>query len=267
MGHRRLLPILTPPGVIRRPPAEPIYVGRAGWTLARAEQPNFPSEGSHLSRYAQRLPAVEINSSFYRPHRRATYVRWAASVPERFRFAVKMPRTITHTHRLLHVDALLDGFFEQIIGLGRHLGCILVQLPPSLTFDPGIAIAFFASLRARFDGDVAFEPRHASWFSRDAEQLLTDRHIARVAADPPRVDTTPRPGAWSDLIYFRLHGSPIVYHSAYDDAYLAGLAETLTTSHTRGSSVWCIFDNTARGAATENALALSRRLGIDPTIG
>jgi uncharacterized protein YecE (DUF72 family) len=242
---------------------QPIYVGRAGWSLARSDQLLFPTEGSHLFRYAQRLSAVEINSSFYRAHRHATYVRWAASVPDGFRFSVKMPRSITHEHRLVDVGDLLDRFFQEVDGLGARLGCILVQLPPRLALDTRIAVAFLAALRQRFDGPVALEPRHASWFGVEVEQLLVAARIARVAADPPPVDTAPHPAGWPGLVYYRLHGSPIVYHSTYDHEYLTRLAGVLAAHRSQGSVVWCVFDNTARGAATENALALVHQLRAD----
>ena len=83
----------------------PVFVGCAGWSIPRQHASYFPSEGSHLERYARFLPAVEINSSFYRPHKPATYARWAASVPDGFRFLFKLPRAITHERRLRGADA------------------------------------------------------------------------------------------------------------------------------------------------------------------
>ena len=76
-----------------------VRVGTAGWALPVAFRDQFPADGSHLARYASVFGAVEINSSFYRAHLRSTYSRWAASVPEDFRFSVKMPKTITHSYR------------------------------------------------------------------------------------------------------------------------------------------------------------------------
>ena len=100
-----------PPLPPARPPAAPpVYVGTAGWSLPREAQPHFPAEGTHLTRYAARLPAAEINSSFYRPHRPATYAKWAASVPPGFRFAVKVPRVITHERRLADAGTLAAHF-------------------------------------------------------------------------------------------------------------------------------------------------------------
>src|SRR3954464_10929879 len=108
-----------------------ICIGTAGWSIPREAQPGFPGGGSHLERYAAVLPAVEINSTFHRPHRAATFERWAASVPRAFRFSVKMPRTITHDHRLTDA-AWLETFLADLAPLRSRLGCLLVQLPPSL---------------------------------------------------------------------------------------------------------------------------------------
>ncbi|MFY0574630.1 DUF72 domain-containing protein [Cystobacter fuscus] len=127
-------------------------IGCAGWSLARAVAGFFPAGGSHLERYAQVLPAVELNSSFYRPHRPATYARWRDSVPATFRFSVKVPKVITHERRLCDVEEPLARFLEEVGHLDEKLGCLLVQLPPSLRFEPAVAGAFFEVLRARTRG-------------------------------------------------------------------------------------------------------------------
>lgn len=224
------------------------YLGCAGWSLPRATWPRFPADGTHLQRYAAQFTAVEINSAFYRPHRFSTYQRWAGSVPDSFRFAVKVPKHITHERRLQGSAAALDEFLAQCSGLGEKLGCLLVQLPPSLAFEPGVAQAFLEQLRARFQGSVALEPRHESWLG--AQPLLVQHHIARVAADPSPLPGGTQPGGWPGLRYYRLHGSPRIYHSAYGEPYLQALARTL------GANAWCMFDNTASGMATTDALAL-----------
>lgn len=246
---------------IDRAPPTAAYIGCAGWSLPRDAQPHFPAEGTHLARYAARLPAVEINSSFYRPHRPATYARWAASVPPAFRFSVKVPRTITHERRLVEAAPLLDAFLTEVAGLGAALGCLLVQLPPSLAFRSDVADAFFAALRDRHAGPAVVEPRHASWFAPDADQLLDARRIGRVAADPARVPAAAEPGGWPGMVYYRLHGSPRVYYSNYEDADLDALAARLAAPAAAPS--WCIFDNTALGAATTNALGLLDRVSAE----
>jgi len=242
--------------------AEPlrILVGCAGWSLPRPEQGRFPEAGSHLERYAARFDAVEINSSFHRPHRPATYARWSASVPESFRFSVKLPKTITHTLRLQQAGETLKTFLAEAAGLGDKLGCLLVQLPPSLSFDPAVATDFFADLRSRSPVPLACEPRHPSWFTPPVDEILGELGVARVAADPARVPEAAEPGGAGKLRYYRLHGSPKMYYSAYSEEYLAALASRLQAERAAGRTVWCIFDNTTLGAAAGNALDLCSRL-------
>lgn len=239
--------------------SDSILLGCAGWSLPREQWPAFSASGSHLERYASRFGSVEINSSFYRPHRPQTYARWASSVPEAFRFCVKMPKQLTHERRLVDCAAGIDRFLHECGELGAKLGCLLVQLPPSLAYEPSSAEAFFASLRAFHDGNVAIEPRHSSWLA--AEPLLQAQRVARVAADPAPFPEAAEPGGWDGFRYYRLHGSPRIYYSAYDEARLDEIATHLDEHRQHGVSSWCIFDNTASGAATANALELQELLG------
>lgn len=229
-----------------------LRIGTAGWSIPKEHAAAFPAAGTHLARYAAVLPCAEINTSFYRPHRPATYARWAASVPPGFRFAVKLPRAITHEARLANAEPLLDAFLAQATALGAALGPLLVQLPPSLPFRPG---DFFARLRARHEGDIACEPRHPSWFTPEATAHLLAHRIARVAADPAIVSQAAELGAWPGLAYWRLHGSPRMYYSPYGEARLAALAPRLAPG------AWVIFDNTADFHALADALTLRRLVG------
>jgi uncharacterized protein YecE (DUF72 family) len=197
---------------------------------------------------------VEINSCFYRPHRITTYERWAASVPGNFRFAVKLPKTITHKARFVDALPLLDAFLGEVAGLKEKLGPILVQLPPSFAFERDIVVGFLSELRSRFSGHLVIEPRHETWFNEEIEKILLDLEIARVAADPARVPEAARPGGFNDIVYYRLHGSPRIYYSAYPQDYLDQISASLQEHAARGAVVWCIFDNTALGAATRDAL-------------
>ena len=171
-------------------------------------------------------------------------------MPEDFRFSVKLPRSITQNQRLKNCDDLLARFVEESAGLGAKLGVILVQLPPSLAYDAEVASTFFRDLSRRTQAAIACEPRHASWFTTEADAALKKLHVARVAADPPRVPRDGAPGGWAGLAYWRLHGSPKIYYSDYDPVALKRLAGKLKPGD------WCIFDNTAAFAALGNALAL-----------
>jgi uncharacterized protein YecE (DUF72 family) len=242
-----------------------LRIGTAGWALPRDVRGEFPAEGSALTRYASRFGGAEINSSFHRPHARWVYERWAASVPADFRFSVKIPKAITHERKMRDCDALLQVFLEEAGGLGERLGCLLLQLPPSLAFAPHESTTFLENLRKQYAGPLACEPRHASWFEEEADGLLRELQVARVLADPVLHAAGARPGGWRDLMYLRLHGSPRTYYSAYEPKLLGALAARLRQAAQETRDLWCIFDNTASGAATANALDLARRVGGDYT--
>lgn len=234
-----------------------VFVGTAGWSIASRHAENFPGPGTHLERYGRRLDCVEINSSFYRPHRRETYERWARSVPDHFRFSVKLPKSITHEARLVGCEETLDRFLAEAGGLGQKLSVVLVQTPPSLRFLADKAEAFFELLRGKTDLAVAFEPRHASWFAPEAVDLLERFRISRVAADPAPVEAAGRPAGWPGLVYFRLHGAPRIYWSDYPEERLREIRRQLDKAESTGADVWCIFDNTAESHALANAVAVA----------
>ena len=230
-----------------------IRIGTAGWSLYKPPAGRFSDKGSHLERYAAVFDAVEINSSFYRPHKPETYARWVASVPAGFRFAVKLPKAITHERRLVDCEDLLAFFAREVASLGEKRGPILIQLPPKLAFDATAASRFFGLARDLLGGMMACEPRHLDWVTPEADALLVEHQIARVAADPAPVAGAAVPGGWTGLRYTRLHGAPRIYWSAYDAAAIERQAATACTA---GVENWTIYDNTASGAALGNALAM-----------
>jgi uncharacterized protein YecE (DUF72 family) len=235
-------------------------IGTAGWSIPLKDREHFPAEGSSLERYATRFRGVEINSSFHRPHRASTWARWAQSVPEDFQFSVKLPKTITHQRKLVDCEGLVGDFIADVAPLGSKLAVLLVQLPPSLAFDPATASPFLAGLVATGRARVACEPRHPSWFEPDADKLLADFEVSRVAADPAILPAAAQPGGCAGLAYWRLHGSPRMYRSPYEDAQIAAYAGAIAGVASRGAECWCMFDNTAASLATGNALDLAARL-------
>jgi uncharacterized protein YecE (DUF72 family) len=236
-------------------------IGTAGWSIPTQQVGAFPAEGSSLERYASRFRGVEINSSFHRPHRLSTWTRWGESVPDEFLFSVKVPKLITHQRRLVDCEPEAAEFLRDASGLAPKLAVLLVQLPPSLVFDAAVVAPFFAMLRSMSCARLACEPRHPSWFEKAADTMLRTYEVARVAADPARVPLAAVPGGWRGLSYWRLHGSPIMYRSAYGLERLAAYSASLGREVAEGQPVWCIFDNTASSAATDDALKLRQLLG------
>lgn len=241
-------------------PKPRLRIGCAGWSIPSAQRSLFGEEGTALERYATEFNAVEINSSFYRRHGIKTYERWSQSVPRDFLFSVKLPKTISHEARLRGCGPLLDSFVEDIAGLGKKLGAILVQLPPSLIFEARVASTFFTMLRRRTSTTIVFEPRHPSWFEPSAEATFESYDISRVAADPPITDLSATPGETGPLRYWRWHGSPRMYYSSYGDEALAALANDVRSQLRNRLSGWVVFDNTAHGQATANAMRLKAML-------
>ena len=171
-----------------------------------------------------------------------------------------MPKLITHQQKLEDCGAAVAEFLDQASPLGDKLAVLLVQLPPKLALDEAVAAAFFEDLTSRTDAAIACEPRHVSWFTRQADALLDRLSVARVAADPAICQAAAAPGGSVQLEYWRLHGSPVMYRSSYRDR-IDHLASKLKAG--AAADAWCIFDNTASSAATADALELMQKLGID----
>lgn len=233
-----------------------VYLGCAGWSIPRLDASRFPEVGSQLQRYAQVFNAVEINSSFYRNHLPQTYRRWADCVPEDFRFSVKLPRSISHERKLEDCDVLLASFLAGVGELGNRLGCVLLQLPPRLSWNREVVLPFLDRLAREHTGRVVCEPRHPSWFLPEVDRELERRAVARVAADPAVTARASVPAGDRQLQYVRLHGSPRMYYASYPEPFLHRLAGRLARPSGLTTQRWCIFDNTAAGHATTNALTV-----------
>jgi uncharacterized protein YecE (DUF72 family) len=223
-------------------------IATAAWSIPKKVANRFAQEGSSLTRYASVFDGIEINSTFYRRHKMSTFARWAESVPDSFRFAVKIPKEISHTRAMKDIAEPFDTFLEDIAPLGEKRGPLLCQLPPWLAFDADVLQIAFNVMRHADDGPIVIEVRHKSWASAEALDLLKTYAIDRVLADPAPVwpaedfETPPK--------YVRLHGKPKIYYSSYTDDEIRSFSNLLAPDS------WCVFDNTASGAAIENALTM-----------
>jgi uncharacterized protein YecE (DUF72 family) len=236
-----------------------IYIGTSGWSITHSVAPGSRPGLTGLERYAEYFNAVEVNSTFYRSPRASTIARWRESTPPGFRFAVKVPRDITHEARLVDVDVELGRFCDLIAHVGPKLGPVLVQLPPSLALDAGVAERFLGFLTRRCPAPIVLEPRHPSWFAGTGETLLAAHGVSRAAADPACCAEAALPAASRQVAYFRWHGSPRKYFSAYLPEALSALAAQIVLVKRAGGAgreVYCFLDNTGLGAAAVNAISL-----------
>ncbi|WP_429925525.1 DUF72 domain-containing protein (plasmid) [Agrobacterium vitis] len=223
-------------------------IATAAWSIPKMLAARFAQEGSGLTRYASVFDGVEINSTFYRRHKASTFARWTESVPDRFRFALKIPKEISHTRAMKDIAQPFDTFLEDIAPLGEKRGPMLCQLPPSLAFDAEVLHTALQTMRDADNGPIVIEARHKSWASNEALDLLRNYAIDRVLADPAPV--WPAEVFDTPSKYVRLHGKPKIYYSSYTDGEIRSFSELLAPDG------WCVFDNTASGAAVENALTL-----------
>src|SRR4029077_2110806 len=132
------------------------------------------------------------------------------------------------------------------------VAAVLLQLPPSLEFDRRTVRSFFKTVPRIRGTRLVCEPRHPSWFCSAAEDTLLEAEVSRVAADPARCPGAAEPGGLRSFAYYRWHGTPRLYYSKYSDAQLAAFAAAIKRN--RSPRTWCVFDNTARHAAWDDAL-------------
>lgn len=223
-------------------------IATAAWSIPKKVADRLARQGSGLTRYASVFDGVEINSTFYRRHKTSTFGRWAASVPDSFRFSLKIPKEVTHTRAMKDIAQPFETFCADVAPLADKRGPLLCQLPPSLAFDATVLDTAFKAIRDIDDGEIVIEARHKSWASGEALDLLRSCAIDRVLADPSPVwpaesfDAPPR--------YMRLHGKPKIYYSSYPDEEISAFSKLMAPDG------WCVFDNTASGAAIENALTM-----------
>jgi uncharacterized protein YecE (DUF72 family) len=181
-----------------------LYAGTSGFSYKEWKGAFYPEKlpaKDMLEHYSRKLPAVEINSTFYRMPGTALLEGWSRRVPSEFRFSLKAPRRITHLKRLKDVVEETEYFVEQCAGLGERLGSLLFQLPPNLRKETD---RLGALLRLLPPGvRAAFEFRHESWADEKVLSLLEDSNCAYCVAD---TDDTPGAAVVStaDWGYLRL---------------------------------------------------------------
>jgi uncharacterized protein YecE (DUF72 family) len=198
-----------------------IRVGTSGWSYKQWKGSFYPADlpaDDMLRYYAGRLPAVEINNSFYRIPREKVLMDWAAQVPPEFRFVLKASRRITHINRLTDGDGSLAYFLRTVNALGPRLGPTLFQCPPSLRQDLGRLAQFLALVPRTWRSAIEF--RHDSWFTDEVYQALRERDVALVGVEEDEGESAPlvATASWG---YLRLR------RTVYSPAELAAWAERL----------------------------------------
>lgn len=198
-----------------------LHVGTSGFSYKEWKGAFYPADlkdAAMLPYYAERLPAVELNNTFYRMPKKSMVENWAMQVPEGFRFAVKASQRITWTQKLVDCQDSLGYLFDALSALGDKLGCVFYQLPKWVRKDTEVLRTFLSQQQQGIK--VAFEFAHPSWLEDDVVALLRQHDAAVVLSDkdgadtPELVDT----GSWG---YLRLR------RPEYSDDTLRGWKQKL----------------------------------------
>ena len=254
------------------------YCGTSGLVLDVPNKQYFPAayrDRPRLTYYASLFNSIEINSSFYKIPREATFSRWAAETPPAFRFTVKLWQGITHTGNPVttgsgafpHEQAAIERFLAAANGLGKKKGCLLVQLPPSAGsgWTGRLSQLLEAILRCdpHREWKLAVEFRHKSWYTPATTRLLEQFGAVCVLQDMP-ASLHGQPAGYETFIYLRYHGPAGDYKGGYNTTRLETDAVNIKQWLHAGKDVYVYFNNTI-GDALPNARQL-RSMVIDRTL-
>ena len=232
-----------------------ILIGTSGWAYDHWKDVLYRQDAAQdelLSTYADAFRTVEINNTFYQLPSEETVAGWRRQAPDRFVFAVKANRYITHMKNLLEPEEPVGRMMERVDGLGEKLGPVLFQLPPGWHVNAGRLADFVRILPG--DRRYAFEFRHPSWYTGPVYDVLEESgsafciHDHRDAPSPRRVT--------ADFVYLRFHGRRGGYEGKYPSADLVDWADVITGWRGEGLDVYGYFNNDLRGYAVENARKL-----------
>ncbi len=245
-----------------------LYVGTSGWQYRHWRGTFYPRgvrQDDWLEYFAQHFATVEVNNTFYQLPERDTFADWAGRVPGDFVYALKFSRYLTHTKRLHDPSAAVDHFFARAEPLGDRLGPVLLQLPPTLGYEPD-------RLRATLDAmppgvRVAVEFRHDAWFRDETYGLLREHDAALCLADRGSRPVTPleRTASWG---YVRFHAGRASPEPCYGRTAVDSWAARIAARWSARADVYAFFNNDTRACALRDAhrFALAaRRHGLHPT--
>lgn len=239
------------------------YIGTSGWHYKTWQGVYYPEElktGEWLAYYAKRYKTTEINNSFYRLPKPETVLNWVAQVPKRFKFCPKISRYLSHTKRLLEPEEALRRFFDVFDLIKKHMGPVLVQLPPNAKFNYDRAEHFFQVLKKQYsDYYFALEVRHDTWMENDSLDLMAKYNISFV------ISQSGVGFPYSELvtaknIYLRFHGPGELYASAYTDKMLQEFADKFKKWMKEGHTIWAFFNNDWYANAIKDSYRLMQML-------
>jgi uncharacterized protein YecE (DUF72 family) len=239
-----------------------IHIGTFGWSYDHWSEvlypPGVPS-GDRLRYYTQSFQTVELNSSFYRWPRLATFQGWRRRLPHTFQFSVKAPRGLTHAKKLYAPEAWVERIAACWHELGDNRGVLLVQLAPNHARDDA-RLGYFLELLPHWIR-TSVELRHPSWNDEQVFAILEHHQVAYCVMSGAQLPCVLR--ATALFVYVRLHGPDPnhLYAGSYSNAELTWWADRLRDWDAAGKDAFVYFNNDGHGNAVRNALALRQLFG------
>jgi len=233
------------------------HLGTSGWSYSGWRGRFYPEELSQkdwLSFYAQHFNTVEINMTFYRYPKPETLEGWLSKVPEDFKFTLKANRQITHRKKIKDVQSEVRYFYILADKLRNQLGCILFQLPPSLTLDMDLLKEFLSIMSTDYKNVIEF--RHESWYTDEVYNLLKSYSVIFCTVSSAKVPKTEVKTA--ETCYFRLHGLTGGYRYSYSEEELKNWAESI--KKTEAKECFIYFNNDYHAHAVANCKSLGQFL-------
>ncbi len=252
-----------------------IFIGTSGWVNKSWHDTFYPKKikKDFLTFYATHFNSVEINTSFYHLPKKSTFEKWREETPDGFTCAVKMSRFITHIKKLKECKDPIELFLDSAVGLKQKLGVILIQLPPSFSFNKELLENFLADLQAvqkkkKLDLRYALEPRHPSWFESDknlelTRDILQKNKMALVFAHSsvfPHYDPDEKENAFSKFIYIRFHGPKEFAASQYGTKLLKPWVKRIENWQAEEKTIFAYFNDDIHGYAIKDAMTLQKLL-------
>lgn len=218
--------------------------------------PEKLSQKKWFDYFAQHFNTLEINNTFYRFPEQKLFDNWYNKALPHFTFSVKVPQVITHLQKFRDTEKLLQDFYSIAReGLKEKLGPVLFQLPPSMKYDEGLLQHMMGQMNTLYENVIEF--RHISWWRKDVFEALKKAQIIFCGVSYPGLIN--HAVAHLPTAYYRFHGVPKLYYSKYDEAFIQQIAQQIAGTETKEAYIY--FNNTAEGAAIENAKYLQYLVG------
>lgn len=239
-----------------------VHVGTSGWSYDHWDGVLYPPGSparERLGRYTEHFSTVELNASFYRWPREASFASWRRRLPDGFRLSVKAPRGLTHAKKLYAPEAWAGRIASSWHELGDKRAVLLVQLAPGHPRDDARLDYFLAQLPPWVR--VVVELRHPSWDHDDVYRLLERHGAGYCVMSGAHLPCVLR--ATAEIVYVRLHGPDRehLYAGSYPDEDLRWWAERMREWERDGKEVYAYFNNDGGGNAVRNAWTLRGILG------